>query len=114
VIQDTLGKTDVAMLLATRKLQERRAGLVNMTRNVTTYPSSCNLKAKLAFPQEMKDDPQTQENATAWDSLILKTKDKMKRQVLKQGKRIVEFLTEKDSNYSTRRSLPLQKATSRG
>jgi hypothetical protein len=94
-IQDTLGDTAVAMLLATRKLRERRAGLVNMTRNVTAYPRSCNLKAKLAFPQEMKDDPQTQENATAWDSLILKTKDEMKRQVLKQNERIVEFLQEK-------------------
>jgi hypothetical protein len=94
-IQDTLGDTAVAMLLATRKLRERRAGLVNMTRNVTSYPRSCNLKAKLAFPQDMKEDPQTQENVKVWDDYIQKTKDEMKKQVLKQGERTVEFLTEK-------------------
>ena len=94
-IQDTLGDTAVAMLLATRKLRERRAGLDNMTRNVTSYPRSCNLKAKLAFPQDMKEDPQTQENVKIWDNYIQKTKDEMKRQVLKQGERTIEFLTEK-------------------
>ena len=84
-IQDTLGDTTVAMLLATRKLREWRAGLVNMTRNVTSYPRSCNLKVKLAFPQDMKEDPQTQENVKVWDDYIQKTKDEMKKQVLKQG-----------------------------
>jgi hypothetical protein len=94
-IQDTLGDTAVAMLLATHKLRERRTGLVNMTRNVTTYPCSCNLKAKLAFPQEMKEDPETKENEKVWNDFIQKTKDEMKKQVLKQGQRIVKFLTEK-------------------
>jgi hypothetical protein len=53
------------------------------------------LKAKLAFPQEMKEDPQTQENEQIWNAYIQTTKNEMKRQVLKQGERIVEFLQEK-------------------
>ena len=78
-IQDTLGNTTVAMLLATYKLQELRAGLVNMTRNLTSYPCSCSLKAKLAFPQDMKEDPQTQKNVKVWDNYVIKTKDEMKK-----------------------------------
>jgi hypothetical protein len=66
-----------------------------MTRNVTSYPKSCNLKVKLAFLQEMKEDKLTQENEKVWDAFILKTKDEMKRQVLKQGECIVKFLEEK-------------------
>ena len=93
-IQDTLGDTAVAMLLATRKLRERRAGLVNLTRNVETYLRSCNLKAKLSYPQEMKDDPQTKDNEKVWDDYILKMKTEMKKQVLKQNERIVEYLEE--------------------
>jgi hypothetical protein len=66
-----------------------------MMRNVTSYPKSCNLKAKLAFPQEMKEGKLTQENKKVWDAFILKMKGEMKKQILKQGKFIIEFLQEK-------------------
>jgi hypothetical protein len=66
-----------------------------MTRKVSSYPRSCNLKAELAFPHEMKEDSQTRENKQVWEAYILTMKNEMKWQVLKQGKQIVEYLQEK-------------------
>jgi hypothetical protein len=94
-IQSTLSDTAVAMLLVTRKLREKRAGIVNLTTNKDLYPRSCNLKIKLNFPDDMKDDAQTQENAKKWDELIQKVKDEMKKQLVNQGERTVEFMQEK-------------------
>jgi hypothetical protein len=73
-IQSTLSDTAVAMLLVTKKLREKRAGIVNLTTNPDLYPRSCNLKIKLNFPDEMKDDARTLENAKKWDELIQKIK----------------------------------------
>jgi hypothetical protein len=94
-IQVTLSDTAVAMLLVTRKLRDKRAGIVNLTMNPTLYPRSCNLKVKLAFPNEMKDDEKTIANSKKWDEFIQTTKDEMKKQLVTQGERTISFMSEK-------------------
>jgi hypothetical protein len=39
---------------------------------------SCNIQAKLAFPQEMKDNAKTIENIQKWDDLIKRTREELK------------------------------------
>jgi hypothetical protein len=83
------------MLLVTRKLREKRAGIVNLTSNKDLYPRSCNIKMKLNFPIEMKDDEQTIENSKKWDENIQRMKDEMKKQLVNQGERTIEFMQDK-------------------
>jgi hypothetical protein len=94
-IQTTLSDTALAMLLATKFLRDKRAGFVNLTMNQTLIPKSCNIQAKLVFPQEMKDDEKTKENIQKWDDFIKKTREELKKQIIAQGDRTVEFLEEK-------------------
>jgi hypothetical protein len=83
------------MLLATKYLRDKRAGFVNLTMNETLIPKSCNIQAKLVFPQEMKSDPKTLENIQKWDDLVKKTREDLKKKIIEQGVRTVEFLEEK-------------------
>jgi hypothetical protein len=94
-IQTTLSDTAVAMLLSTKILRDKRAGFVNLTDNESLIPRSCNIQAKLAFPQEMKEDPRTIENVLKWDDLIKKTREELKKKIIEQGRRTIEFLEEK-------------------
>ena len=84
-IQITLSDTAVAMLLSTKILRDKRAGFVNLHDNASLIPRSCNIQAKLAFPQEMKEDPRTIENVLKWDNLIKKTREDLKKKIIKQG-----------------------------
>jgi hypothetical protein len=93
-LQATLSDTAITMLLATRKLREKRAGLVNLTTNPDLYPRSANLLVKLDYPKELKDDEQTLENVKEWTDYIKHTKDELKKRIVKQGERTAEFFQE--------------------
>jgi hypothetical protein len=95
VMQITLSDNAVAMLLSTKILRDKRAGFVNLTDNESLIPPSCNIQAKLAFPQEMKEDARTIENILKWDDLIKKTREELKKQIIKQGHRTIKILKEK-------------------
>jgi hypothetical protein len=66
------------MLLSMKFLRDKRAGFVNLTMNETLMPKSCNIQAKLVYPQEMKDDAKTRVNIQKWDDLIKKTREELK------------------------------------
>ena len=83
------------MLLATKTLRDKRAGFVNLTMNEGLIPKSCNIQAKLVYPQEMKDDDKTKENIQKWDDFIKKTREELKKQIIAQGDRTIQFLEEK-------------------
>jgi hypothetical protein len=93
-IQVTLSDTAITMLLATRKLREKRAGLVNLTTNTDLYPRSANLLVKLDFPKELKDDELTLENVKEWTEYVQHVKDELKKRIVKQGERTAEFYQE--------------------
>jgi hypothetical protein len=93
-IQVTLSDTAITMLLATRKLREKRAGLVNLITNTDLFPRSANLLVKLDFPKELKDDEQTLENVQEWNDFIKKTKNDLKDRIVKQGERTADFYQE--------------------
>ena len=83
------------MLIITRKLHEKQAGLVNLTTNKALYCCSCNLKMKLSCPNKMKDAEITLENSKKWDKSIQLIKDEKKKQVVLPGERTLEFMQEK-------------------
>jgi hypothetical protein len=93
-IQATLSDTAITMLLATRKLREKRAGLVNLLMNTDLYPRSANLLVKLDHPKELKDDAQTLENVQEWNDFVKKTKNELKERIIKQGERTADFYQE--------------------
>lgn len=104
-IQTTLSDTAVAMLLSTKNLRDKRAGFVNLTINESLIPRSCNIKAKLSFPKEMKEDAKTLENVQKWDDLITKTRDELKKKIIAQGERTIEFMEEKRQEQFNERLL---------
>jgi hypothetical protein len=93
-IHVTLSDTAITMLLVTRKLREKRAGLVNLTTNTDLYPCSANLLVKLDFPKELKDDEQTLENVKEWNDYVKHIKDELKKRIVKQGERTAKFYQE--------------------
>jgi hypothetical protein len=104
-IHTTLSDTAVAMLLSTKTLRDKRAGFVNLTMNETLIPRSCNIQVKLAFPKEMKDDVKTLENVVKWDDLIRRTREELKKKIIAQGERTIEFLEEKRQELFNERLL---------
>jgi hypothetical protein len=93
-LQVTLSDTAIAMLLATRKLRDKRAGIVHLTTTTDLYPRSANLQVKLDYPKELKDDEQTIQNVKEWDDFLKVTKDKLKAKILVQSERTAEFYQE--------------------
>jgi hypothetical protein len=86
VIQTILSDTAVAsMLLAMKNICDKRVRFINLTMNETLIPKSCYIQAKLAFPQEMKDDAKTLENIHKWDDLMKRTREELKKQIIGQG-----------------------------
>jgi hypothetical protein len=61
-IHITLSDTAITMLLLTRKLREKRAGLVNLMSNPNIFLCSTNIQIKLDFPEELEEDKKTMEN----------------------------------------------------
>jgi hypothetical protein len=72
------------MLIATQKLCDKHAGIVNLMMTSTDlYPCSFNLQVKLDCPKELKDYEQTLQNIKEWDDFLKTMKDMLNAKIIK-------------------------------